>query len=533
MTISTSQSEITVAGTGSQTSFGFPFIADSASDIVVSYVDADGNVTPLATNQYTLTLNAPLPNQLWGAGGVVVYPLSGPPIDAGTYLNIQRVLQLTQEITVRNQGNFYAQVTEQALDTLEMQLQQISARSGQIRGVWASGITYNYADVVIDGTNGNSTGIAYFCAFANVSDTWSSDLAAGDWVQAFSEQLLPSVITTGPYFSPTGSAVPPSGNGIYLPAINTIGIASNGALCAAFLNPPSSVNYLEFSGSPSAGAGVAYNTIQSVGTNSHIGIQYEGKGTTTTDGQYNGVSGGPYTTGTHDFYCAGVLAVSMTDTYFNPSTYSLVDGAVLLSSGSSQGGAETSVCIGAIVSNPATASSASTRIFGQGPIGEIHAVTNGYVCGTFAAGTNPNGDNEYADSYWIGISGVAQGTGARPSMSLQSSNGVFASPQQWVFYHAGAGDFAFESDNTNSAMFHIKRLENAVNYISVEGGIAGTPAVCTLSAGGGSADIDILIAGKGAGLPRLGTYTGTPGSITGYITVKDAGGTSRKLAVTS
>lgn len=30
-----------------------------------------------------------------------------------------------------------------------------------------------------------------------------------------------------------------------------------------------------------------------------------------------------------------------------------------------------------------------------------------------------------------------------------------------------------------------------------------------------------------------GAYTATPGTITGYITVKDAGGTSRKIAVTT
>ena len=37
----------------------------------------------------------------------------------------------------------------------------------------------------------------------------------------------------------------------------------------------------------------------------------------------------------------------------------------------------------------------------------------------------------------------------------------------------------------------------------------------------------------GSGNITFGTYTGTPGSITGYITIKDSGGTSRKIAVTS
>ena len=38
---------------------------------------------------------------------------------------------------------------------------------------------------------------------------------------------------------------------------------------------------------------------------------------------------------------------------------------------------------------------------------------------------------------------------------------------------------------------------------------------------------------NGTGLVKFGTYTATPGAITGYITILDSGGTSRKIAVTA
>ena len=190
MTISTSASQITVAGTGSAYTFNFNFVGDSASDIVVSYINASGIQTILTPSQYSISLTAPAVNQLWGIGGTVTYPLTGPAIAVGTYLLIQRVLPLTQQVSIQNQGNFYAQVTEQALDIIEMQLQQIAARGGAYRGVWATGILYNFGDVVQDGANGNNTQNYYMCANPNTSGTWSTDLANGDWVLVINTQQI-------------------------------------------------------------------------------------------------------------------------------------------------------------------------------------------------------------------------------------------------------------------------------------------------------------------------------------------------------
>lgn len=56
----------------------------------------------------------------------------------------------------------------------------------------------------------------------------------------------------------------------------------------------------------------------------------------------------------------------------------------------------------------------------------------------------------------------------------------------------------------------------------------------TESAGTGEADIDLALVPKGTGRVRYGTHSAIAAeTITGYITVKDSGGTERKLAVVS
>lgn len=53
-----------------------------------------------------------------------------------------------------------------------------------------------------------------------------------------------------------------------------------------------------------------------------------------------------------------------------------------------------------------------------------------------------------------------------------------------------------------------------------------------MNTGSSATDVDLLIDPRGAGLAQLGTYSaGTATDSTGYITIKDAGGTSRKLMV--
>ena len=62
----------------------------------------------------------------------------------------------------------------------------------------------------------------------------------------------------------------------------------------------------------------------------------------------------------------------------------------------------------------------------------------------------------------------------------------------------------------------------------------GNHAITAEAAGTGSANIDLSLVPKGTGAVRFGTHSALAAeTVTGYITIKDAGGTSRKVAVVS
>lgn len=181
MTVTNPSAQAYIAGTGLASSFSFSIVAASASDFEVVYIDTNGTETVLTPSQYSISLNAVAPNQLWSTGGTLTYPISGSPIAAGTSLLIRRADSYTQDTTIRNQGAFYAEAVERGLDQQNMQVQQIAGRTGQIRGAWATGVDYLYGDVVQDGINGDDTQNYYMCVIANTSDVWQDDLAAGYW----------------------------------------------------------------------------------------------------------------------------------------------------------------------------------------------------------------------------------------------------------------------------------------------------------------------------------------------------------------
>lgn len=134
MTIQTTTSSVTYQGNGSTLTFTFPFVGDSSSVLIVTYTDSVGAETVLNPSVYTLVLNAPAAGQLWGIGGSVTYPNTGSPpvpISAGTYISITRAVPYEQTVTISNQGPFYPQAVERALDLLEMQIQQ-----------WVTGLDY-------------------------------------------------------------------------------------------------------------------------------------------------------------------------------------------------------------------------------------------------------------------------------------------------------------------------------------------------------------------------------------------------------
>lgn len=182
MTVSVSTSVVTFLGNNSTSVFQYSFILGSASNALVYYTDVDGNQTLLAPSQYTLFLNPPAVGAIWGVGGTLTVLVGGQPIPNGSSLTLQRLVPFTQTTSISNQGDFFPQAVEIALDTLCFEIQQLAARTGLFRGIWDTDVLYSFGDMVVDGANGADTGNYYVCVSSNTSDVWADDLAAGDWV---------------------------------------------------------------------------------------------------------------------------------------------------------------------------------------------------------------------------------------------------------------------------------------------------------------------------------------------------------------
>lgn len=85
--------------------------------------------------------------------------------------------------------------------------------------------------------------------------------------------------------------------------------------------------------------------------------------------------------------------------------------------------------------------------------------------------------------------------------------------------------------DTGQVLALINHASSAVNYPTLT---AAATAVATLGAAGTATDVDVRLSPKGAGFVQFGTHTAIGAeTVTGYITIKDAGGTARKLAVVS
>jgi hypothetical protein len=125
MTVATATNKVVTPGNGLTTVFSYNFRIDTAADVQVTYTDTLGVSTILSASVYSVSGLA-LPG-----GGTVTYPLIGSPIASGTSLTIARVLPLTQLVSISNQGAFYPESVELAIDRAVMETQQISEEIGR------------------------------------------------------------------------------------------------------------------------------------------------------------------------------------------------------------------------------------------------------------------------------------------------------------------------------------------------------------------------------------------------------------------
>jgi hypothetical protein len=115
-------------------------------------------------------------------------------------------------------------------------------------------------------------------------------------------------------------------------------------------------------------------------------------------------------------------------------------------------------------------------------------------------------------------------------MYLDSSSGVGA-------IYNGNGSIFFNTNatvgvSTGANQFRVAPTASAVNYVQVTGSTttAGL-GVATVSGQGTATDVDVALTPKAAGRVRFGSYTATLLTQTGFIEIKDSGGTTRRLLV--
>lgn len=96
--------------------------------------------------------------------------------------------------------------------------------------------------------------------------------------------------------------------------------------------------------------------------------------------------------------------------------------------------------------------------------------------------------------------------------TLAQRNGANAQTLRW--YHT----------YTDASNYQRGALKTAAGYVEIAAETAGT----------GADDLDVLLTPAGAGNVRFGSHSAIGvESVSGYITIKDAGGTTRKIAVVS
>ncbi|CAJ0778713.1 hypothetical protein LMG7141_00790 [Ralstonia condita] len=160
MTISTTSNSVVAQGNGATTNFSFSFAVPSAAFLQVLYADTTGTVTLLPPSSYSVSGIGS------SVGGSVTYPLSGPPIPAGTSLLIQRIVPYLQLTDLINQAGYYPNVVELALDYLTMEIQQLAQNSALSLNVpfaaVAPGLTFPNAA-------GRASKLAGFDASGNVA----------------------------------------------------------------------------------------------------------------------------------------------------------------------------------------------------------------------------------------------------------------------------------------------------------------------------------------------------------------------------
>ena len=125
---------------------------------------------------------------------------------------------------------------------------------------------------------------------------------------------------------------------------------------------------------------------------------------------------------------------------------------------------------------------------------------------------------------YVQVTGAA--TTAIPAITVQGSDTNISA----YLSSKGNGSVRIATNNTSNTQFRVTNTASSVNFLNATGSVANSAPI--LSVDGNDTNIDLALTPKGTGNVRFGTRTASAdAAITGYIEIKDSGGTVRRLAV--
>jgi|GEM_PF-1969439 len=159
-------------GNGFNTAFPFTFKVFTATDILVTYLDALGadSVLVLSTN-YTVSLNADQNTSPGGSVTLLVAPATA------TYITLTSQVTNTQSLSLTNSGGFYPSSINDALDRIVIQVQQLAEQVTRAAKAPLSGIGALTPSSLVFGVD--ATGTPILLQLANISLSVVSTFMSG------------------------------------------------------------------------------------------------------------------------------------------------------------------------------------------------------------------------------------------------------------------------------------------------------------------------------------------------------------------
>ena len=182
-----------------------------------------------------------------------------------------------------------------------------------------------------------------------------------------------------------------------------------------------------------------------------------------------------------------------------------------------------------------SATNSINRVIGSGTNLGLYWLTKGTSSHAFAT-NNSSATVQFQVSHtasavnYVQVTGSATGVTNFTTISSQGSD----TNVNLALVSKGSGYIAFGINAATTQAFRVLGVGSSTgNLLAVSGSAAGAaPSIQAISGTSGTdTDIDLALTPKGAGNVRFATYTAGIIAQAGYITIKDSGGTVRRLLV--